>query len=315
MGDGVERRIKRPILVTGAHRSGTTWVGKMLAADPHVAYISEPLNVWHRPGVMRAATTQWYTYICKDNEAQYLSALRETLAFQYHPFLEFKSLRSVKDLLRMFRDWWTFSRGRVFSQDPLIKDPVAVFSSEWFADTLDCQVVIVVRHPAAVASSLMRLGWNFDFSDLLNQPLLMRDWLDDFREDMEIMINSEADVISQSSLLWRMVYQVSADLKKRFPEYLIVRHEDISLDPLGEFNQLFDALELDYSQKVQQTVINSSSVGNPKEISRQAVHSIEVDSRANLENWKQRLSPADIDRVDQLTSDVAKNFYSKEDWQ
>jgi hypothetical protein len=43
-----------PILVTGAHRTGTTWVGKMLAASPQVAYISEPLNVWHRPGVLRA---------------------------------------------------------------------------------------------------------------------------------------------------------------------------------------------------------------------------------------------------------------------
>ncbi len=31
-----------PILVTGTHRSGTTWVGKMLAAGPSTAYISEP---------------------------------------------------------------------------------------------------------------------------------------------------------------------------------------------------------------------------------------------------------------------------------
>ena len=45
----------RPILVTGAHRSGTTWVGKMLSTEDGVAYISEPLNVLHRPGVFRAA--------------------------------------------------------------------------------------------------------------------------------------------------------------------------------------------------------------------------------------------------------------------
>ena len=42
--------ITHPILVTGAHRSGTTWVGKMLAADADTGYISEPLNVLHRPG-------------------------------------------------------------------------------------------------------------------------------------------------------------------------------------------------------------------------------------------------------------------------
>ena len=38
----------RPILVTGAHRSGTTWVGKMLALAPGVAYVHEPFNPLHR---------------------------------------------------------------------------------------------------------------------------------------------------------------------------------------------------------------------------------------------------------------------------
>jgi hypothetical protein len=286
----------------------------MLAADPQVAYISEPLNVWHRPGVMRTATPQWYTYICEDNEAEYKSSLRETLDFQYHPWLEINSLRSMKDFLRMWRDWWTFSRGSLISQDPLIKDPFAIFSSAWFATTLDCQVVIVVRHPAAVASSLLRLNWNFDFSDLLNQPLLMRDWLEPFQREMESMLNSAVDVIAQSSLLWRMVYQAAAELKDRFPEFLIIRHEDLSLDPLGEFRLLYESLDLNYSQKVEQTIINSSSARNPKEVSRSAVHSISVDSRANLENWKLRLTTSDIDRVHRLTSDAAQKFYPDADW-
>ena len=308
------QRHKKPILVTGAHRSGTTWVGKMLAADPQVAYISEPLNFWHRPGVMRTATPHWYTYICEDNEAEYISALRETLDFQYHPWLELKSLRSMKDFLRMGRDWWTFSRGSLNSKDALIKDPFAVFSSAWFANALDCQVVIVVRHPAAVTSSLLRLNWNFDFSDLLNQPLLMRDWLKPFQREMETMVNSVVDVIAQSCLLWRMVYQAAVELKDRFPEFHIIRHEDLSLDPVGEFHLLYESLDLNYSQKVEQTIINSSSARNPKEVSPSAVHSVSVDSRANLENWKLRLTTSDIDRVHRLTNDAAQNFYPDEDW-
>jgi LPS sulfotransferase NodH len=55
-----------PILVTGTHRSGTTWLGKMLAADASTAYISEPLNVLHRPGVLRAEVRHWYQYICAE---------------------------------------------------------------------------------------------------------------------------------------------------------------------------------------------------------------------------------------------------------
>ena len=73
-----------PILVTGTHRSGTTWVGKMLAADSRTAYISEPLNVLHRPGVLRVKVNKWYQYVCKDNEKDYLSSFIELLDYDYH---------------------------------------------------------------------------------------------------------------------------------------------------------------------------------------------------------------------------------------
>ncbi len=122
----------QPILVTGIHRSGTTWVGKMLAANHKVAYISEPLNLWHRPGVMRVPVGYWYPYICDDNEAEFLPALEETLNFDYHPWAELKSLRSIKDGLRMCRDWGTFLKGKVLHQRTLLKDPFAVFSLSWF---------------------------------------------------------------------------------------------------------------------------------------------------------------------------------------
>ncbi|NIW45632.1 MAG: sulfotransferase family protein, partial [Gammaproteobacteria bacterium] len=75
--------MRRPILVTGVHRSGTTWVGKMIAASPQVTYISEPLNMHHRPGVMRAPVDHWYQYICEDNQDEYLKPLRDTLDYRY----------------------------------------------------------------------------------------------------------------------------------------------------------------------------------------------------------------------------------------
>ena len=148
---------RTPILVTGAHRTGTTWVGKMLSAGRGVAYISEPLNVWHRPSVLRAPVEKWYTYICAENEAAYMPAFREMLAFRYGLWREISSLRSRKDFLRMGRDFSIFLRGRLLRQRPLIKDPFAVFSAPWFAEQLGCRVVITVRHPAGFASSLKRL--------------------------------------------------------------------------------------------------------------------------------------------------------------
>jgi hypothetical protein len=308
----VNKLMKSPILVTGAHRSGTSWVGHILAASPDLAYISEPLNVLHRPGVLREPVQYWYHYICEENQMSILPAFEDTLNFQYHYWLELKSLRSIKDVGRMLRDIGRFSKGRLQGAQPLLKDPFAIFSAPWFASQLGCQVVIAVRHPLAFVSSLKRLDWQFNFRDLLMQPLLMRDYLEPFREDMTA---AQKDIISQGSLLWRIIYYVIDQFSTSHPDFVVIRHEDLSRDPERGFRELFDTLGLVFTSGVQNALKNYSQRGNPKELSKNKVHGIKLDSQANLTNWKKRLSAYDISRIRQITLDVADKFYSEDTWE
>lgn len=301
----------QPLLVTGAHRTGTTWVGKMLAAGGY-AYISEPLNVLHRPGVMSASVPHWYTYVTRENESAYLPAFQRTLSLRYGLLAEIKSLKSRRDFMRMGRDLGIFLRGRVLRRPALLKDPFAVFSLPWFIERLGCRVVVTVRHPAGFASSLKRLHWPFDFQDLLDQPLLMSDHLEPFRADMERMPTD--DVIGQSALLWRMVYRVVHATRERFPSVIVVRHEDLSRDPQTGYARAYESLGLAYTAKVQETIRTSSSSENPAELSSRKVHSVKLDSRANLDNWKKRLSADEIARIRDLTEDVANLFYADVKW-
>jgi len=306
---------RKPILVTGIHRSGTTWVGKILALDREVTYISEPLNVLHRPGVMRIPIENWYTYICDDNEKCYLDAITETLEYKYHLGREILSLRSGKDALRLVRDGSRFLSGRVFRRRPLVKDPFAVFSSGWFASRLGCQVVITIRHPAGFVSSLKRLGWDFDFRSLLNQPLLVRDWLGGFETGLAALTDSSNDLLLQGCMLWCIVYQVVSDLKRHNPDFILVRHEDLSIDPIARYRELYAALGLTFSLRVEKKIWEYSRDSNPDELSPGRVHSIALDSQANLNNWKRRLTADEISRVKQLTARVYPYFYDEQDWQ
>lgn len=301
-----------PILVTGSHRSGTTWVGRMLAADADTAYISEPLNVLHRPGVYRVSVKHWYTYITEENEAEYLPAFHELLDFQYHLLLEIKSLRSVKDFLRMGRDFRIFFNGSMHGQRALIKDPFAVFSTPWFAKRLNCQVIITARHPGGFVGSLKRLGWNFDFDNFLNQPLFMRDHLETDRAAMESM--PKDDIIGQAALLWKIIYRFVHSTKESFPQFQVVRHEDLSLDPMGGYQALYKNLGLSFTEHVKDIIQNSSSSENPTKLAKNKTHSVKLDSRANLDNWKKILSPEEISRVRKLTEGVSESFYSDEEW-
>lgn len=305
-------RLRKPILVTGGHRTGTTWVGRMLTASGQAAYISEPLNVLHRPGVMRAPVRHWYTYICPENEDTYLPALRQTLTFRYHLAAEVMSLRSRRDALRMVRDGWTFLKGRFLRLRPLLKDPFAVFSAPWFAHRLNCAVVITVRHPAAFASSLKRLNWPFQLEDLLAQPPLMRDWLEPFRAEMQAM--PAGDIVGHASLLWKMIYQVVDAFRSQHPQFQIVRHEDLSLEPVNGFRRLYNSLGLEFTPQVSMAIQNSSSAENPRELAASAVHAVRLDSRASLDNWKRRLSVEEVARIRSITTGVVENFYPKSSW-
>jgi hypothetical protein len=301
-----------PILVTGTHRSGTSWVGKMLAADAMTAYISEPLNVLHRPGVFHAKVAHWYQYICEENEHEFIPAYEELMEFDYHLWDEIRSLRSRKDFLRMGRDFLTFYNGLMRGQRLLIKDPFAVFSTAWFAKRLNCKVVITVRHPAAFASSLKWLNWPFDFQDLLDQPLLMRDHLEPNREEMQAI--QLEDVVRQAALLWKLIYRSVHATREQNPDFIIVRHEDLSRDPIPGYRDLYEALGLEFTPRVEKIILNSSSSENPTELSHKKVHGVKLDSRASLDNWKKRLTVEEIDRVRKITQGVSSLYYSSEEW-
>lgn len=304
--------ILHPILVTGAHRSGTSWAGKMLAADSQTGYISEPLNVLHRPGVFRAKVNRWYQYICDENETEYLAPFRETLQFDYHLLTEIRSLHSLKDFLRMGRDFAIFYNGLMRGQRALVKDPFAVFSTQWFARRLNCRIVITVRHPAAFASSLQRLGWNFDFNDLLDQPLLMRDHLEKYRDEM--LSVKKDDILGQASLLWKLIYASVHATRELNPEFIVVRHEDLSRDPVTGYRALYATLGLDFSSRVERFILNSSSSDNPKELSKRKTYSVKMDSAASIKNWRKRMSDEDLRRIREITEDVSHLYYSDEEW-
>jgi len=281
----------------------------MLVAGGQAALISEPFNRFHPTGVMRAPIRALYTYVCNENEAEYLGPMRETLAYRYHYWAQLRS-HPAKDIPRAVRDATGFLTARIAGHSPLLKDPFALFSIPWFAERLHCQVIVVVRHPVAFASSLKRLDWSFEFGDLLAQPLLMDRLLSAFRGEIELMYRQPADLISQASLLWRVIYATVARFQAAYPQISVVRHEDLSVDPLRGFQQLYAALGLSFNARAQRVVVGSSTEDNPRELAPGDPHAVRLNSRANLQNWKHRLRPEEIERVLVATRDVVPLFYS-----
>jgi Sulfotransferase family len=309
---GSDMRSRRPILVTGMPRSGTTWVGRILTASREVGYINEPFNLESPPGTPRLPVEHWYTYVAPENEERFLRPVLDLISFRYALARELRRCRTRTDVDHTLKMWLTSVRDR--NRRPLIKEPHAVFSADWFRERFEADVVVTIRHPAAVVSSWKRLEWSFDFANLLNQPTLMRDRLEPLRAEMEEAVLPHRDLIDRVALLWRIVYSVVQEYARCSSRIHVVRQEDLSREPLQEYAKLYKALGLSFTHRAATAVALSTGSANPKETSIVSPHETKLDSKANLEHWKKRLTAEEVDRVRRATETIADAYYPEGEW-
>lgn len=307
-------REKAPILITGAHRSGTTWVGKVLSQDPQIAYVSEPLHLNHSLGIFKQSVNAWYQYICDENGEEFNSAYQEIIRFKYQLSDELKNIRNLNSAGKLVRDLISFLSNRLSERRILLKDPFAVVSVPWFLSQLDAKVVIMVRHPLSFVSSLHRLGWQFDFENILQQPLLMRDYLESFRKDMNQVNQQNEDIISQGILLWRMIYSIVDQYRDQDLDIMIVRHEDLSRTPNKIFAEICDYLGIVLSENINVAIHRSTQNSNPPEIKENNEHAVNLNSIKNLSNWRKRLTESEVLRIVSGTQDIVGKYYLREEW-
>jgi hypothetical protein len=286
----------------------------MIAASDSVGYIHEPFNIDRGPGVCRTRFPYWFTYIRPGTDGAIAGDFRRLLDFRYNYLAQAARVRSKRDVRVLIRDGGHFLRYRMRHSRPLVKDPMALFSAEWIAETFDAQVVVVVRHPAAFASSLKLDGWTHPFSHFLNQPALIEDYLSPFREEIAAFAREERDILDQAALLWRLVHHTIAGYRERHPEWRVVRHEDLSREPIEGFGTLFEALDLSYTEKVQEAILRSTSRSNPADREVNGRRFLTRDSRANVDNWRRRLTPREVERVRARVADISPLFYGDNEW-
>lgn len=296
----------KPILVTGSHRSGSTWVGRMLALHPSVGYIMEPFNLNHRPGICRVRFDYWFQYVSSEDGQRYASAIEDCLNFRYSVSAELSAIRTPRDLGRMVRDYWTCANHRLRSRRALMKDPIALLSAGWLSDQFDMDVVVLIRHPAAFAGSLKAAHWPHPFQHFLEQEKLIERYLPGFRQEIEEQARNPGDIIDQAILLWNLFHSVIHQYQSEYAGWHFLRHEDLSRDPVANYRNLYSKLGLDFSPRIEAQIVQHSSASSPELLKR--------DSKSNISTWKRRLSSDEIDRVREGTRGLAQIYYDDDSW-
>jgi hypothetical protein len=115
-----------------------------------------------------------------------------------------------------------------------------------------------IRHPAAFAGSLQK-QWTHPFSHFLRQHHLQP-----FADDIRSFACEERDVVDQAALLWNVIHTMILEYQETFPDWIYLRHEDLSRDPVAGFRSLFERLDLELREPTRAAIVaHSDAAGQP----------------------------------------------------
>jgi hypothetical protein len=283
------------VLCTGMHRSGTTWVGGALSAAFHLRNAHEPSNP------LSCRKVRDYYLAVKDPSE--LSA-----PFDYVLNRSMTS-RFSSALSGYPRHWPRRISAASTYQATLVKDPFAMFNANLLAQHYGMAVVLCVRHPAGVVSSAMRLGWHFDFTNLLGQVRLTKE-LEPWRGEMTRRVNSQPDVLEDVGLLWKILHGWWRVTPNR-PDFTCADHVALAESP----SRLRDLLPShDFDGSALEKYVASTQVQSG-ESDQKRYDDVRREPSTLTRPWRRRLAEQQLERLREITGDEAAHWgFTDDSW-
>lgn len=259
--------LQKSIMVAGTARSGTTWLGDLIALQIPCRILFEPFN----PDLV----PQYRGF-------QYFQYMRpERVDPQFHEYARTLFSGEIRNR------WIDHQNERLFPKYRLIKEIRANLALKWIHDHFpQVPMLFVMRHPCAVVLSRMELGWatDGDIRPFLSQPNLIEDFLDPY---IDLIKGAKTDE-EKHAIIWSVSNLVP--LKQFRPgELKMVRYESLCTQPETELASLFEFLG------IRSRIPNTAKINRPSQTSRQT--SAVVTGTDRITSWKKKLSVTQIDPI------------------
>jgi hypothetical protein len=262
--------LKSSVFLAGVGRSGTTWMADVINARNDYRMMFEPFHPYKVPLCREFRYRQYLGP--DDTNSHYVEAARTILSGK-------------------IRNPWIDKHNRRFMVTKrLVKDIRANLMLKWLHSKFpELKIVVLMRHPCAVANSKLKLGWATHLNEFLNQADLMEAHLAPFKELLE---SAETD-FEKHILLWCVENYVPLRQFARGEVYF-ASYERLCAQPEEEFGKVFAFLGLDLPIECRR------AFGRPSALARSASA---VRTGANLiDSWRVDISGAQTARAQELLS-------------
>lgn len=258
---------RKSILVAGTARSGTTWLGDLIASQIRCRILFEPFN----PNLVpEYRGFRYFQYMRPGTEnAEFCAFARKVFTGEIR------------------NRWIDHQNEQIFPKYRLIKEIRANLALKWLHDHFpQVPIVFLIRHPCAVVLSRIELGWatDKDIKPFLSQPSLVSDYLSGHL-DLIRDANTEEE---KHAIIWSVNNLVP--LRQFRPgELKIVYYENLCTQPEIEMPDIFESIGQRYLS------LGIDKTNQPSQTTRK--DSAVVTGMDKITSWKKRLSTIQIKNI------------------
>lgn len=298
-----------PILVVGPPRSGTTWLGALLARARGSLLVHEPENTLFDPwAAMPIGSRNVFLPVLHPDESAPLYA--EFWRFVFRGGRRAKSKRAAPfrlvrgPLMRnpRYREWaatsvranelvWRFRRNTTPAQERrvIVKSVFAAFAAEWVYAQFSPRVVVILRDPLNTLASWKEMGFtpHPDPAD----PRISTEMGSD-RDFGPSPTSASWTALTAWAIAVQMTKLMQAS--QRNQDWIVVRHEELTEDPITQIRRLYARLDLPWGDEVANHIAASNVPGKGYQLTRRW-----ADLR---DSWRGRLTDDEVAEADRVLS-------------
>jgi hypothetical protein len=253
------------VFIAGAGRSGTTWVMELVNANRDHRVVFEPFAS-HRIRALRGLPREPYIRI-DETDARVVAHVDRIIAGRY-------------------RSWWTDQHNRTFvCRRRLIKAIRANLCVGFIRRRYPAMpIVLVVRHPCAAASSMIRLGYGaYPLEVFSSQEELVEDHLGPYVD----LLRRTQEPFDQRVVRWCIQHKVLFEQLAEGDVHLMF-YEELCTDPDGSFSRMCSYLGRPYDDAMREAVHRPSRLSGD--------HSAILAGSAAPEAWRDDVTAAQVER-------------------
>jgi hypothetical protein len=256
---------RKTVFLAGTGRSGTTWVMNIINYDNRFRILFEP---FHSRKIKKLHHFEYRQYLRPENaEESYLAPAKQILSGR------------IKNI------WSDAFNRKIFVEKRLIKDIRANHLLKWIKVNFpEIPIILLLRHPCAVATSKLELNWETHLEVFLNQMNLMEDFLNPFKYE----ITKAESAFEKHIFMWCIENYVPLSQFKS-GEIHLAYYENFCIKPEFEIDRLFRFLEISYTREVHRFIKHPSAFS-------QKDSAITLGENL-IEGWKKHLSAAQVMRA------------------